>query len=135
MPKEIRYLLLSKEELGSALVDYTCAIPVGKKYDSAHGIKLLDSAKGVSVKATMTSFRSVEQDTLEFTTSELLAAIIWLCKKYRIPIARRAHKTLEVIDDQLALIATINLNSASPDVQGNKVVYADTSLKSSRQLL
>ena len=51
--------------------------------------------------------------TREFLESEIAVALILLCKKLYIPIARKAEKSVEVLQDNVVLIMRISSENAA----------------------
>jgi hypothetical protein len=70
-----------------------------------------------------------------FAPSEVLGALIQFCRSHRIPLAQRAHKSVEVFGDQLALMTTINLSRGEPSVDGGTIRYNGNDVAETRQRL
>jgi hypothetical protein len=94
---ETRVLSFSNAEVIEAIVDYcektNRTLPPG-------GIKGLNFSNDKEIKVTV---QSEGQATLSFYENEIAAALILLCNKKGIPIARRALKSLQVAQDIVSL--------------------------------
>jgi hypothetical protein len=131
MAKEIRYLLLSTEEVRDSLIAYHQSIS-NIRFESGRDLLLSDTLTGASARLTLCSFRSNATKVRDFATSELLAAVLLFCKSRRIPVAQRSHKTMEIFGAQLALLTTI-LAGPNPVVDDNKISYTDAEIEAGRR--
>jgi hypothetical protein len=94
---ETRVLSFSNAEVIEAIVDYcektNRTLPPG-------GIKGLNFSNDKEIKVTV---QSEGQATLGFYENEIVAALILLCNKKGIPVARRALKSLQVAQGIVSL--------------------------------
>jgi hypothetical protein len=98
MPTESRILGFSKTELFEALRDY-CSHS-GRRLP-ADGADRLILNQDTEVRVKLNSLET--ESAINFTDSEVGAALVMFCIKKRIPIAKRATKSLEVADGTLSL--------------------------------
>jgi hypothetical protein len=98
MPTEHRILAFNKNELFEALKDYCANTRRPLRADAANGLILHQDSE---VKITLNL--PGNEPTINFTENEVGAALVMLCIKKRIPIAKRAVKSLEVANETLSL--------------------------------
>lgn len=127
MPKEIRYLLFSSDELRDCLHDYANghAAAGTDRYDAVHDVSLTqtpDGGVGVHVKLRKQGTDEVEER--DFVASDLNSALLLFCSKRGIPLAKRAHKSAEIFSDQIALMMTIDFPNQGPSVKEKSVQYS-----------
>jgi hypothetical protein len=98
MPDESRVVSFSNAELIEAIIDYCKmtkrALPPG-------GIKGLSFSNVKEIKVTVQP--DGEGSAFSFFENEIAVALILLCNKKGIPIARRALKSLQVGQDTVSL--------------------------------
>ena len=104
MPTETRVLCFTKLELFEALRDYC----------SHTGRRLPPEAaerSGLNARQRRPNYRqfSGEESTMKFTDNEVGAALVMFCIRKRIPIAKRATKSLEITGETLSLHLKIGL--------------------------
>ena len=121
MPKEVHYFLFSADEVKQALLDYYTLSNPASRIAYADGLQLCDTEQvGVSAKLMLPSTASARASELTFTAKDVLEAIIQYCRSRRIPLARRAEKSIRAIDDQLALAAIANVSLRKRKSEGSK---------------
>ena len=98
MPDESRALTFSNAEVIEAIVDY-CAR--AKRALPAGGIKGLASSNDTEIKVTVQPHG--QDASFSFYEHEIAVALILLCNKKGIPVARRAIKSLQVAEDLVSL--------------------------------
>jgi hypothetical protein len=65
----------------------------------------------------------------------VLSALILFCKSVGIPLALKAHKALDVIGDQVAMLTTVNFSYNRPEEKNGVIVYTDDELEASKASL
>jgi len=98
MPTEIRILGFTKNEVFEALRDF-CS-NTGRRLP-AGGADGLELTQDTEIRITLNSPGS--ESAMNFTENEVGAALVMFCIRKRIPIARRATKSLELADQTLSL--------------------------------
>lgn len=108
MPKEVRYLLFSNEELYQALVadlrEHAQSLPQGN---------LKNIHVGASDKPSIALVHVTEQgveSTIRFENHEVLRAMIAHCGARKIPLSAKAAKTLEFKDGTVGMLCTLNVS-------------------------
>ncbi len=135
MPKEINYLAFSNEELSTALTEFrrSQANPFPSNRIERLSIRQAQGTFVVTVR--LLDRRSGKVIPIEVGPTEVLAAIIFFCKRHRIPLAMRAHKSLDVIGNQIALLTTANFSYSRPEQKDGAIIYTDDDLKASKASL
>lgn len=130
MPKEVRYLLFSNEELYQALVadQRARAQPLPKGYLKQIHIGPADNP---DIALTFVSDKGIES-TIRFTESDVLRALIVYCGYRRIPLSAKSIKTLEIKDGIVGLLCTLNFNTNKIATTGSTVSYQDEQTDSLR---
>jgi hypothetical protein len=114
MITEIRQLIFPRDELIRALVVMRKkrgqALPAGNVIDVEYGT----AKKGeITVSLNVALDGSGGREVFTFDTNEIAAALIMHCIEHRIPLPAKANKSLQVIGDSLALVASLNLDSTA----------------------
>jgi hypothetical protein len=121
MPKEVHYFLFSADEVKQALLDYYTLGNPASRIAYADGLQLFDTEQiGVGAKLILPSTVSARPSELTFTPADVLEAIIQYCRSRRIPLARRAEKSIHAIDDQIALASIANVSLRKRKGDGSK---------------
>jgi hypothetical protein len=107
MPKEVRYLLFSHEEVLRALLEDADRETPGRTAAPAE-FRLTLHAAGGGVVATVARRAGGTQGLQEVTGTGLMAVILRMCARHRIPMPRRGLKRLEVAEGGLALTVTLD---------------------------
>jgi hypothetical protein len=123
MPKEVRYMLFSNEELYQALTNdlRARAHPVPRGY--LKNIQI-GSPEHPNVTLVYVNDRSVES-SIRFEEQEILRALIVYCGYCHIPLSAKSVKTVEVKDGAIGLLCKLNFNSDKVTTGGGKVSYQD----------
>lgn len=130
MPKEVRYLLFSNEELYQALTaDLRArAHPLPKGYlKNLH----VGPADNPDIALTFINDKNIES-TIRFADQEVLRALIVYCGYRRIPLSAKSIKTLEIRDGVVGLLCTLNFNNDKIATTGGTVSYQDEQTDSLR---
>jgi hypothetical protein len=98
MPTETRILGFSNAEAIDALVEFCAAT---KRELPKGGIKQLTFSNDAEVRVTA-EFEG-GAPPIRFYENEVAVALIMLCNKRGIPVARRAIKSLQIAQDSVAL--------------------------------
>ena len=106
MPKEVRYLLFSHDEVLRALLEDADRATPGRRARPADFHLRLSAASG-AVVATVTARRQ-DPAAQDVTGTGLLAVLLRLCKRHRIPMPLKGLKRLEVAEGGLALTITLD---------------------------
>ena len=110
MPKEVRYLLFSHDEVLRALLEDADRTAPGPPSRPADFRLTLDAAGGGAVVAHVARRGAGPAGTQEVTGTGLMAVVLRICQRDRIPMPLRGRKRLEVAEGGLAL--TVTLDSA-----------------------
>lgn len=123
MPKEVRYLLFSNEELYQALINdlRVRACPMPKGY-----LKKINLSRDDKFDVTLVYATDQGSDlAVRFEEADVLRALIAYCCSRHIPMAAKATKSVEVKDGLVGLLCTLNFNRDHIAVSGDKVSYQD----------
>ena len=104
MPTETRVLCFNKIELFEALRDYCSHTGRRLPPDAAERLVLTQDSE---VRVTLNS--PGEESAIKFTENEVGAALVMFCIRKRIPIAKRATKSLEITGETISLHLKIGL--------------------------
>jgi hypothetical protein len=123
MPKEVRYLLFSNEELYQALTNDLRArshpLPRGYLKNIRVG-----SPENPDVVLTYINDKNVES-VIRFEEPEVLRALIVYCGYRHIPLSAKSIKTVEVKDGVVGLLCKLNFNNDKITAVGGTVSYGD----------
>ena len=108
MPTEIRKIVFSNEELQEAIVLFSqrCInrLPEGDLLACD-----VISDDGITVRIRIQPWYSEGEKTVKLSDHYIGAALSNYCMNYKIPIPRRATKSLQVIGDNIALQVNIHM--------------------------
>src|SRR5690242_12665114 len=129
MTKEIRFLTFSNEEVTTALGEFrrSQAKPFPGNTIERLAIQQVQETFMVMVQAR--DSRSGKTTPVQVGCHEVLAALIFFCKRRGIPLAMKANKTLEVIGDQITMLMTANFSYNRPEERNGTIVYTDDDLE------
>src|SRR5690349_19376689 len=105
MPQEYRYVLFSSDELSAALVYdlRTC-----RRSTPPGFVKSLILEEGVTIGVTLVSTTdSGSEMPIRFEHHEVLRALVVYCGHRKIPLPAKAHKSLEIRHNRIALLCVI----------------------------
>jgi len=124
MPKEIRYLLFSAQEVQTAVIEFyrkrrggaAAAVPARRTaaaMEPGLAIELCQRADGepfalLRVGPPGGGGRDAAA-AIELAAPDLVSALILYCKDKRIPIPAGGYKSLEIVGDELGLLATLRV--------------------------
>lgn len=124
MPKEVRYLLFSNEELYQALL----ANLQGRAQAAPKGF-LKSIAVSSDPKRTVTltyASNKGPQEVIIFEEQEVLRSLIIYCGHRHIPLSAKATKNVEIKDGTVGLMCTLNFNNSDKiTASGDKLSYQD----------
>jgi hypothetical protein len=123
MPKEVRYLLFSNEELYQALVNDLRA----RSYPLPRGfLKNIVLGKGDAIDVTLiyVTDKGAEMPIV-FENQEVLRSLIVYCGHRNIPLSAKAVKTIEIKDGMIGLLCALNFNRDQITASGDKLKYQD----------
>jgi hypothetical protein len=123
MPKEVRYLLFSNEELYQALTaDLRArAQPLPRGFLKNIHIGTPDKP---DIALIFISDKGIES-TYRFDDQDVLRALIVYCGYRRIPLSAKSIKTLEIRDGVVGLLCSLNFNNDKIAASGGKLSYQD----------
>ena len=107
MPSETRSIVFSYDELLEALREFS-------EFSAKHiSFKRIGECKvagkgGVAVTATLRAKSGEAPAEIPISTSDVGAALLRYCFSHRVPIPRRAEKSLRIVGDNVALVLTLN---------------------------
>jgi hypothetical protein len=121
MPKEVRYLIFSSEELYQALlISLQGRAPKGV----LRGLAINNDPNQVVTLTYLNNKGS--QELIRFDEQEVLRSLIVYCGRRHIPMSAKANKMLEVKDGAVGLMCTLNFeNSNKITASGDKLSYQD----------
>jgi hypothetical protein len=109
LPKQVRCLVFSKEEIFSALVEHRRRqqLPLPSGYVE----KIVTETRDVGAVAYLRICCDADREIIEveFNHAEIQEALIGFCQSRHIPLAKRAEKKISLQGSSIALIATIDL--------------------------
>jgi hypothetical protein len=116
MPKEIRYLLFSTEEVLAALVEEaTAAAPGMARDDVSFSIQMGATAQGgVALRVARRQRDGKLRPARAMQDEEVLALLLRLCRRTRVPLPLRGVKRVELVGRCLALSVTLNADRGEP---------------------
>ncbi|HEY0523396.1 MAG TPA: hypothetical protein VGD08_08400 [Stellaceae bacterium] len=122
MPKEIRYLLFSAQEVQTAVIEFyrkrrggaAAAVPARRSaaaMEPGLAIELCQRADGepfALLRVGPPGGRDAAA-AIELAAPDLVSALILYCKDKRIPIPAGGYKSLEIVGDELGLLTTLRV--------------------------
>ena len=135
MPKEINYLVFSNEELSAAITGLRRSQGNPLPGDTVERLTTRKTETSFQVTVWVKTNRSGKVILVIVDPHEVLSALILFCKSVGIPLALKAHKALDVIGDQVAMLATVNFSYSRPEEKNGVIVYTDDELEASKTSL
>jgi hypothetical protein len=135
MPREINYLAFSTEELSAALAGFRCSQGNPFPGDMVERLTIRKTETSFQVTARIKITRSGKVILVMVEPHEVLSALILFCKSVGIPLALKAHKALDVIGDQVAMLTTVNFSYNRPEEKNGVIVYTDDELEANKASL
>ncbi len=130
MPKEVRYILFSPEEVLDALVAGMILAEPG--WQATAGRVRLDMATApsgeVMARLVPQKPRPGPRAHWSFTAGDILAILLQTCRRNRIPLPLRGHKHLELMGTCLCLTILLGDAQTMPDVRLHEIRYTDPAL-------
>ena len=116
MPKEMRKIEFSPEELQAALVNY--ALRTDKKLPNA----TIDSVSvegddAISAKISFVPQGTEEDKTIDFSPNDVAASIILYCNTQGIPLPKESVKSVVKIENSIAMIIKIDFSDLTPGIK------------------
>ena len=116
MPKEMRKIEFSPEELQAALVNY--ALRTDKKLPNA----TIDSVSvegddAISAKISFVPQGTEEAKTIDFSANDVAAAVILYCNTQGIPLPKESVKSVVKIESSIAMIIKIDFSDLTPGIK------------------
>jgi hypothetical protein len=111
MPSELRRIVFSNDELRSALEDYLKGQKTPLPLGVITSVQLSDAPQG-TVFLYLAGREDNDRASLALSPEKIAAALLRFCKRQRIPVPRRANKSLIVTGDNVAL--DIRTGAADP---------------------
>ncbi|MGX9966781.1 hypothetical protein ACVFYP_25885 [Roseomonas sp. F4] len=130
MPKEVRHILFTPEEVLEALCDsMTLADPAWTAGIVRLRLDMATASSGEVVGRLMPHPpRRGTQLGWTFPAPDLLATLLQTCRRRRIPLPRRGLKRLELVGTSLCLTITIGDVATEPEVSPKEIRYLDPAL-------
>jgi hypothetical protein len=130
MPKEIRYLLFSTEEVLAALVEEaTAAAPGMARDDVSFSLQMGATAQGgVALRVARRQRDGKLRPARALQDEEVLALLLRLCRRTRVPLPLRGVKRVELVGRCLALSVTLNAERGEPRPQRGVMRHPDPDL-------
>jgi hypothetical protein len=135
MPKEINYLVFSNEELSAAITGFRRSQGNPLPGDTVERLTTRKTETSFQVTAWVKTNRSGKVIPVMVDPHEVLSALILFCKSVGIPLALKAHKALDVIGDQVAMLTTVNFSYNRPEEKNGAIVYTDDELEAGKTRL
>ena len=135
MPKEINYLVFSNEELSAAITGLRRSQGNPLPGDTVERLTTRKTETSFQVTAWVKTNRSGKVIPVMVDSHEVLSALILFCKSVGIPLALKAHKALDVIGDQVAMLSTVNFSYNRPEEKNGAIVYTDDELEAGKTRL
>jgi hypothetical protein len=130
MPKEVRYVLFSPDEVQDALVEgLSLADPSWKETVGAVRLDLAVAPSGeVLARLVARRTRAGRRGEWSFNAGDILAMLLQSCRRNRIPLPLRGHKRLELMATCLCLTITLGNAQVEPEVLLQEIRYMDPGL-------
>jgi hypothetical protein len=110
VPKEVKCIVFSKEEIFTAFVEHRRQqhLPLPAGYVE----KMVTGQGDMGVFAYLRICRDADQEIIqaEFEDAEIQEALIGFCQSHSIPVAKKAEKKVFLQGLGLALMMTLNFN-------------------------
>ena len=135
MPKEINYLVFSNEELSAAITGLRRSQGNPLPGDTVERLTTRKTETSFQVTAWVKTNRSGKVIPVMVDPHEVLSALILFCKSVGIPLALKAHKVLDVIGNQVAMLTTVNFAYNRPEQKNGAIVYTDDELEAGKTRL
>ena len=107
MPKEVRYLLFSHDEILRALLEDAERATPGRRAMPDNYRLTIDVKGGVVVARVMLREQGGGAMPQDVTGSGLMAVVLRICQRNRIPMPLRGRKRLEAAEGGLALTVAL----------------------------
>jgi hypothetical protein len=109
LPKQVRCLVFSREEIFSALVEHRRRqkLPLPSGYVEKIVTETGEAGTFAYLRISCDANRETIQ--VEFSNAEIQEALIGFCQSRHIPLAKRAEKKISLHGSSIALIATTDL--------------------------
>lgn len=116
MPKEVRYLLFSTEEGLAALTQEVAEVTQGAGLAGvSFSLQMAQISHGsVTLRVTRRMRDGTQRPASALEGDEVLALLLRLCKRSRVPLPLRGAKRVELIGRCLALAVTLNAEQGEP---------------------
>ena len=109
LPKQVRCLVFSREEIFSALVEHRRRLKL--PLPSGYVEKIVTETGEAGTFATLRISCDANRETIqvEFDDTEIQEALIGFCQSRHIPLAKRGEKKISLHGSSIALIVTVDL--------------------------
>lgn len=122
MPKELRAILFTADEVRSVIEHFMQKGAGGRKAHSVEKVEL-EIVKG-ALSARVQILGGADAKPPVFGPQDLMTAVLMYCGFLRIPLSSRALKQLEIASSGLMLTMSLNQDSSGPRVTGNAIAYS-----------
>ena len=109
LPRQVRCLVFSREEIFSALVEHRRRqkLPLPSGYVEKIVTETGEAGTFASLRISCDAARETIQ--VEFSNAEIQEALIGFCQSRHIPLAKRGEKKISLHGSSIALIVTVDL--------------------------
>lgn len=137
MPKEVRYILFSPDEVHAALLCHVgerawgVAEPPSTRglYAELHATP----SGGVAARLLRPRHQATAEETHRLGESDLLAAVLAFCRAAHVPLPMAGQKALELMNGRLAMTVTLNSEAACIEAGTGVLRYTDRQTEALRQ--
>jgi hypothetical protein len=136
MPKEVRYILFSPEEVHAALLSHVGERGWGPtEAPSQRGLRselVAAPCGGVAARLLRSGQTVPAPEAYKLGTSDLLAAILAFCRAVHVPLPVNGQKALELINGRLAMTVTLNSEPVFVEAETGVLRYTDSQTEALR---
>ena len=123
MPSEIRHIVFSTAEVGSAIREYRRHIGRPLPAGTLRRLDMHPGKGGVRVSIDIAPENGGRSENCELGGAEITDALILYCGAHHIPLPSAGIKTLQRFGDNLLLIVTLNLAGAGWPLSAGLAIY------------
>ena len=123
MPKEIKYVIFSDDEVRQAATAFY--LMTGRPVASIAACQPVQTPQGIFLEVRTEATQYGGQPPLQISSQETVAALIVLCRAKKCPLPRNSMKFLNVINGRLTMVILVGMDNPQPLVVGDAIIYAD----------
>ena len=102
MPREDRRIIFSHEESYKALYGF-CTRKEGVENIPPGHIQDIEQAEDTIIRFIITNPQQQKEHKIEYPHDFVAAALMVFCKGVSVPLPKQAHKSVEIVEGELAL--------------------------------